>query len=228
MTDSEAGERPARRRRTTPRWAIASGLFTFVVLGAGLAVAVVPNGNTFNACRNKTTFAIRVIDKSAAQACTANETAMSWRTWKWRGAWQTTTAYVIGDAVRFGGQSYTAVANSTNKPPATNPGSWSLLAAKGAPGVAAGLGTATNQATVGMTSGSCVLGQILLFAGDLYSKDTVPASGQTLNINTNQALFSLLGTTYGGNGVTTFALPNLQSLAPDHMTYTICIFGTFP
>jgi microcystin-dependent protein len=41
-------------------------------------------------------------------------------------------------------------------------------------------------------------------------------NGQILAINTNQALFSLLGTTYGGNGVTNFALPNLQGRAPVH------------
>jgi microcystin-dependent protein len=41
-------------------------------------------------------------------------------------------------------------------------------------------------------------------------------NGQLLPINQNQALFSLLGTTYGGNGQTTFALPNLQSRIPIH------------
>src|SRR5712671_5516234 len=45
-------------------------------------------------------------------------------------------------------------------------------------------------------------------------------NGQLLPINQNQALFSLLGTMYGGNGQTTFALPNLQSRVPMH-------FGTF-
>jgi microcystin-dependent protein len=44
------------------------------------------------------------------------------------------------------------------------------------------------------------------------------ANGQLLPINQNQALFSLLGTTYGGNGVTTFALPNLQGRAPMHFS----------
>ena len=39
-------------------------------------------------------------------------------------------------------------------------------------------------------------------------------NGQLLAINQNQALFSLLGTTYGGNGITTFALPNLQGRVP--------------
>src|SRR5436305_4104139 len=41
-------------------------------------------------------------------------------------------------------------------------------------------------------------------------------NGQLLPINQNQALFSLLGTTYGGNGQTTFALPNLQGGIPIH------------
>src|ERR1700675_2832013 len=41
-------------------------------------------------------------------------------------------------------------------------------------------------------------------------------NGQQMPINQNQALFSLLGTTYGGNGQTTFALPNLQSQLPVH------------
>src|ERR671939_1770993 len=42
-------------------------------------------------------------------------------------------------------------------------------------------------------------------------------NGQLLPINQNQALFSLLGTTYGGNGQTTFALPNLRGQVPIHM-----------
>jgi microcystin-dependent protein len=42
-------------------------------------------------------------------------------------------------------------------------------------------------------------------------------NGQLLPINQNQALFSLLGTTYGGDGMRTFALPNLQGRVPMHM-----------
>ncbi len=42
-------------------------------------------------------------------------------------------------------------------------------------------------------------------------------NGQLLPINQNQALFSILGTTYGGNGTTNFALPNLQGRVPIHM-----------
>ena len=42
-------------------------------------------------------------------------------------------------------------------------------------------------------------------------------NGQLLPINQNQALFSLLGTTYGGNGQTTFALPDMRGRAPIHV-----------
>ena len=53
-------------------------------------------------------------------------------------------------------------------------------------------------------------------------------NGQLLQISQNTALFSLIGTTYGGDWQTTFALPNLRGLAPNNMTYTICDQGVFP
>jgi microcystin-dependent protein len=56
----------------------------------------------------------------------------------------------------------------------------------------------------------------------------VPANGQLLPINQNQALFSLMGTLYGGNGVSTFALPDLRAAAPNGLTYSICDLGIFP
>jgi microcystin-dependent protein len=58
------------------------------------------------------------------------------------------------------------------------------------------------------------LSQILLFGGNYAPKNYALCNGQLLAINQNAALFSLLGTTYGGNGVTTFALPNFQSSLP--------------
>lgn len=58
------------------------------------------------------------------------------------------------------------------------------------------------------------LAQILMFSGNFAPKNYAMCNGQTLAINQNQALFALIGTTYGGNGVTTFLLPNLQSNLP--------------
>src|ERR1700716_2927045 len=54
------------------------------------------------------------------------------------------------------------------------------------------------------------LGELRIFSFNFAPKGWAQCNGQTLPINQNQALFSLLGTTYGGNGQTTFALPNLQ------------------
>lgn len=58
------------------------------------------------------------------------------------------------------------------------------------------------------------MSEIRLFAGDFAPKNWALCQGQTLAINTNQALFSLLGTTYGGNGVSTFMLPNFAGRNP--------------
>jgi microcystin-dependent protein len=61
------------------------------------------------------------------------------------------------------------------------------------------------------------LGQISMFGGNYAPRGWALCNGQLLSIAANSALFSLLGTTYGGNGVNTFALPNLQSQLPVHM-----------
>jgi hypothetical protein len=74
----------------------------------------------------------------------------------------------------------------------------------------------------------CTLGQVLLTASRSHTADGVPADGQLLRIATHTPLFALLGTTYGGDGNTTFALPDLRREAPNHMTYSICDRGRFP
>jgi microcystin-dependent protein len=61
------------------------------------------------------------------------------------------------------------------------------------------------------------LGQISMFAGNFAPKNWAMCNGQILSIQQNTALFAVLGTYYGGNGVTTFALPNLQSRLSVHM-----------
>lgn len=59
-----------------------------------------------------------------------------------------------------------------------------------------------------------LMGVIKLFAGDFAPKYYMLCNGQLLSIAQNTALFSLLGTTYGGDGVNTFALPNLNGRVP--------------
>lgn len=67
------------------------------------------------------------------------------------------------------------------------------------------------------------LGEIRMMSFNFPPKGWAFCNGQLLPINQNQALFSLLGTYYGGNGQTTFALPNLRGQVPIHMGagYTI-------
>ena len=60
-------------------------------------------------------------------------------------------------------------------------------------------------------------GEIRLMSFNFAPKAWAQCNGQFLPINQNQALFSLLGTTYGGNGQTTFALPNLRGQVPIHV-----------
>jgi microcystin-dependent protein len=60
------------------------------------------------------------------------------------------------------------------------------------------------------------LGEIRMMSFQFAPKGWAPCNGQMLPINQQQALFSLLGTTYGGNGQTTFALPDLRGRTPVH------------
>jgi microcystin-dependent protein len=60
------------------------------------------------------------------------------------------------------------------------------------------------------------LSEIDIFSFNFPPKGWALANGQLLPINQNQALFALLGTTYGGNGQTNFALPNIRGRVPIH------------
>ena len=73
------------------------------------------------------------------------------------------------------------------------------------------------------------MGQIQLFAFNFAPNGWSACEGQLLSISQNTALFSLLGTTFGGDGQNTFALPDLRGKAPvDGLAYYIAITGIFP
>jgi len=65
--------------------------------------------------------------------------------------------------------------------------------------------------------GTPFLSEIRIVSFNFAPKGWTLCNGQLLPINQNQALFSLLGTTYGGDGRVNFALPNLQGRIPNHM-----------
>jgi len=67
-----------------------------------------------------------------------------------------------------------------------------------------------NSPSLAGGGGQDLIGAVMPFAANFVPTDYLPADGRLLSIAQNQALFSLLGTTYGGDGVTTFALPDLR------------------
>ena len=82
------------------------------------------------------------------------------------------------------------------------------------------------------------LAQILLFAGSFAPNGWAFCTGQIMQIQQNEALFSLLGTMYGGDGMKTFALPDLRykddqgNQVTGHEigkpSYIICTMGIYP
>jgi microcystin-dependent protein len=73
------------------------------------------------------------------------------------------------------------------------------------------------------------IGQIELFPYNFAPKGWMTCTGQLLSISQNTALFSLLGTNFGGDGRTTFGLPNLQGKEPaSSLHYCIAINGIYP
>ena len=73
------------------------------------------------------------------------------------------------------------------------------------------------------------LGQIHLFPYNFTPKNWASCEGQLLQITQNTALFSLFGTIFGGDGKTTFALPDLRGKEPvPGLRYCIAVIGSYP
>jgi hypothetical protein len=84
------------------------------------------------------------------------------------------------------------------------------------------------------SDGLCgAIGQVVLFGGDYAPRGTAPARGQLLPISQNTALFSIYGARFGGDGRSTFALPDLSGAEPkgqggQPVGYLVCLEGVFP
>jgi microcystin-dependent protein len=81
------------------------------------------------------------------------------------------------------------------------------------------------------------IGEIRIFAGSYPPQNWQFCQGQTISIQDNVDLYSIIGTSYGGNGTTNFVLPNLSGKSPAEEPpqdpaargqYIICMNGTFP
>lgn len=78
----------------------------------------------------------------------------------------------------------------------------------------------TIKKMLGMSLGDEILGSICTFAGNYAPINYMNCDGRLLEINSNAALYSIIGTTYGGDGKTTFALPDLRPFAKDKQSDT--------
>ena len=70
------------------------------------------------------------------------------------------------------------------------------------------------------------IGEVRLFAGDYAPANWAFCDGQLMAISQNEALFSILGTRYGGDGLNSFSLPKLESVG--EVKYIICLEGNYP
>lgn len=92
--------------------------------------------------------------------------------------------------------------------------------------LAATLATPTVHA---QTETTPLLGTTLLFGMQFCPRGWKEANGQLLQISQNEALFSLFGTMYGGNGTDTFGLPDLTAEVPQKgMRYCVATSGLYP
>ncbi len=92
-----------------------------------------------------------------------------------------------------------------------------------------GLGT-TGYSTENRNSViSCMLGDIILSVNSYGNGGAhMPADGRLLLIQQDAALFSIMGIRFGGDGINTFAIPDLRPFAPQGLQYSVCISGNYP
>jgi hypothetical protein len=85
----------------------------------------------------------------------------------------------------------------------------------------------TGSTTFQYDTNLCMIGDIVLSVNG-YGAGALPADGRILPIAQYAALFSLLQANFGGDGETTFGLPDLRAFAPQGLQYSICTAGVYP
>ena len=206
--------------------AVVAGALVLVGLGYGAAVATGAGEPAVSVCVTKKNV---VVSASRTSRCPSGSHKISVGVKGPRG--------VTGPAGPSGATGPTGATGATGAEGATGAtgpaGATGPTGPQGIPGTTGIFGPAANTPydtnPGGSTNGTvtdCMLGEIRLTAAS-FAYGT-PARGQILSIASNTALFSLLGTNYGGNGKTTFALPDLRNAAPKGLIYGICTTGIFP
>jgi hypothetical protein len=221
---------PSSKRR---RGLLVAGVVAAAMSVAGLAEAAIPESGTqvFHGCVDRQG-RLRVIDTDAGQQCVGGrlgETAIQWNAQGPAGPQG--IPGLTGPQGEAGAQGPAGPQGETGAQGPTGPqgetGAQGPVGPQGPAGPAlAGIGFESGQAQAGNSRIPCTVGEVTLTAGTFGHG--MPADGRLLRIVDHIPLFSLIGTTYGGDGIQRFALPDLRTIAPDHMTYMVCVDGGFP
>ena len=179
-----------------------------LVLGAsGFAVAAAPKPTTkvVRACVAKRTGAVRV--RATGARCRKTERPLSWNRTGPRGASGVFTGYSTAES----DAKYLDKAAASTFVPATR--------------LASVIGRVTSAGDEAVGA-SCAMGTMVPTGGTTAPTGWSFAHGQTVQIAEHPGLFSVLGTRYGGDGKTTFALPDAYDLGPGGTNWLICTGGT--
>jgi len=188
---------------------VSSLLFGAAAISASAATVI-------HACYNKTTGDVRLVP--AVTDCHTNEQAVSWN--------EEGPAGPAGPAGPKGATGATGPAGAAGAPGGASVPA-NLTALSGALSTNGGVALTGNMSFQYPATNSCTIGDIVLSVNG-YGQGALPADGRILPINQYTAVFSLLGTNFGGNGTSNFALPDLRKLAPQGLQYSICVQGIFP
>lgn len=110
-----------------------------------------------------------------------------------------------------------------------DPGAAGPIGIQGIPGdniLSGYYGVYTGGSAAGSGPLDCTLGEMILFAGEVGNG--IPANGQLLAINQYPELFSVIINKYGGDGMSTFQMPDMRPITPNGMTWFICDQGAYP
>jgi len=227
------------------------------VLSASLVLAAAAHSahasTVIHACYNKTTGELRVVQQNTP--CHTNEGAVSWNNEGPAGPagpagpmgpeGATGPQGPQGPAGAAGAQGPQGPAGAAGaqgpqgpagpqgpQGPAGAPGAGAipanLTALSGQLSTTGGVAALGNSYFVYAPAANCTIGDIILSVNGYGAGAALPADGRILPIAGNSAVFSLVGITFGGDGTTNFALPDLRAFAPKGMQYSICVAGTFP
>ena len=187
---------------------VGGALALVALVAASIGWAVTPQAPTIHACYDKANGQLRFTnpDTNVPKGCSSKEAALDWNQ--------------VGPQGLQGVPGPQGETGPQGLPGGPDPAAQAFLGNFGDPNT-------TGKAAFGRGA-DCTLGEVLLTGAAQVTAGGLPADGRLMSIAQNTALFSLLGARFGGDGKTSFALPDLRAVTPNGMTYSICTEGLFP